>query len=210
VLYPEAQEQAQLEIDAVVGSDRLPEWGDREKLPFVRGVIEETLRCVYVTPWSLETNPVARDADHGYRRTNASLCEQRRRIYGLQDPSRRWHRQLRELCSPNIPLHLTNCAHGRYGLSIMMRTDSLTRENSTQLVSTPRTRHSMDLVYQETSPSAPTSRSVPGDEYVRVSTPLKEAYSLPCQDFSGLSASPTSKMPMDTRSQSSMRHLHPV
>lgn len=45
VLFPEAQVKAQEEIDSVIGSGRLPEWNDRKDLPYVRGVVEETLRC---------------------------------------------------------------------------------------------------------------------------------------------------------------------
>ncbi|KAF7344716.1 O-methylsterigmatocystin oxidoreductase [Mycena venus] len=44
VLHPECQAQAQKEIDSVVGGARLPEFGDREDLPFVEGVLQETLR----------------------------------------------------------------------------------------------------------------------------------------------------------------------
>ena len=44
VLFPEAQKRAQREIDAVVGSDRLPDFSDRPSLPFVEAVLRETLR----------------------------------------------------------------------------------------------------------------------------------------------------------------------
>ncbi|KAI8648298.1 hypothetical protein NCS56_01514000 [Fusarium sp. Ph1] len=44
VLFPEAQKKAQEEIDSVIGNGRLPEWNDRKDLPYVRGVVEETLR----------------------------------------------------------------------------------------------------------------------------------------------------------------------
>ncbi|KPM40116.1 hypothetical protein AK830_g6438 [Neonectria ditissima] len=43
-LYPEEMKKAQEEIDRVVGSSRLPEWEDEKDLPFVRGMIKETLR----------------------------------------------------------------------------------------------------------------------------------------------------------------------
>jgi len=44
VLHPECQAKAQKEIDSVVGGARLPEFGDREDLPFVEGILQETLR----------------------------------------------------------------------------------------------------------------------------------------------------------------------
>ncbi|KAF8175026.1 cytochrome P450 [Mycena galopus ATCC 62051] len=46
VLHPECQTKAQKQIDSVVGGARLPEFGDREDLPFVDGILQETLRCV--------------------------------------------------------------------------------------------------------------------------------------------------------------------
>ncbi|ETS87774.1 hypothetical protein PFICI_01602 [Pestalotiopsis fici W106-1] len=44
VLFSEAQAKAQREIDAIIGDSRIPEWKDRPVLPYVRGVVEETLR----------------------------------------------------------------------------------------------------------------------------------------------------------------------
>ncbi|KAF5013804.1 hypothetical protein FDECE_222 [Fusarium decemcellulare] len=44
ILFPEIQAKAQEEIDRVIGSSRLPTWDDRSDLPYVRGVVEETLR----------------------------------------------------------------------------------------------------------------------------------------------------------------------
>lgn len=44
VLYPECQKRAQDEIDAVVGTNRLPELEDRERLPYVECVMQETMR----------------------------------------------------------------------------------------------------------------------------------------------------------------------
>ncbi|KAF7342918.1 Cytochrome P450 [Mycena sanguinolenta] len=43
-LHPESQAKAQKEIDSVVGDMRLPEFRDREDLPFVEGILQETLR----------------------------------------------------------------------------------------------------------------------------------------------------------------------
>ena len=50
VLHPEVQRKAQEELDAVVGTDRLPSLVDRENLPYVESVMKETLRWHPVTP----------------------------------------------------------------------------------------------------------------------------------------------------------------
>ncbi|KAJ7881996.1 cytochrome P450 [Mycena olivaceomarginata] len=44
ILYPECQTKAQKELDSVVGDLRLPVFGDRGSLPFVEGILQETLR----------------------------------------------------------------------------------------------------------------------------------------------------------------------
>ncbi|KAF7352084.1 Cytochrome P450 [Mycena venus] len=44
ILHPECQERAQKEIDSVVGDTRLPEFSDRGDLPFMEGILQETLR----------------------------------------------------------------------------------------------------------------------------------------------------------------------
>lgn len=44
LLFPEVQAAAQNEIDQVVGSDRLPEIGDRESLPYVSAILKEIWR----------------------------------------------------------------------------------------------------------------------------------------------------------------------
>lgn len=43
-LNAEVQRMAQAEIDSVVGSDRLPDFIDRERLPYITAVMKETLR----------------------------------------------------------------------------------------------------------------------------------------------------------------------
>ncbi|KAF9476061.1 cytochrome P450 [Pholiota conissans] len=42
--YPKIQKKAQAELDAVVGWERMPEYEDRENLPYIRALINETLR----------------------------------------------------------------------------------------------------------------------------------------------------------------------
>lgn len=50
VLHPDIQARAQAEIDAVVGSGRLPDMGDRDSLPLVRRIIKESLRWRTAVP----------------------------------------------------------------------------------------------------------------------------------------------------------------
>jgi cytochrome P450 len=50
LLYPDVQAKAQAELDAIVGSDRLPDFSDRGHLPYVNSVILETLRWKVVAP----------------------------------------------------------------------------------------------------------------------------------------------------------------
>lgn len=50
VLFPEAQEKAQAEIDAIVGRDRLPTLADRPNLPYVEALVEEVMRWAPVVP----------------------------------------------------------------------------------------------------------------------------------------------------------------
>jgi cytochrome P450 len=44
IAFPEVQRRAQVELDAVVGRDRLPTFDDAPRLPYVRAIIEEVIR----------------------------------------------------------------------------------------------------------------------------------------------------------------------
>jgi hypothetical protein len=44
--FPECVCKAQAEIDAFVGQDRMPDFGDQKSLPYLDGFIKETLRYV--------------------------------------------------------------------------------------------------------------------------------------------------------------------
>ncbi|EIM84654.1 cytochrome P450 [Stereum hirsutum FP-91666 SS1] len=48
--HPEIQRQAQSEIDAIIGQDRLPDWDDETSLPYVGALVKEVLRWRIVTP----------------------------------------------------------------------------------------------------------------------------------------------------------------
>lgn len=44
--FPEVQCRAQEEIDSVVGRDRLPDFSDIERLPYLSAVMKEVMRRV--------------------------------------------------------------------------------------------------------------------------------------------------------------------
>ena len=49
-LYPDVQKKAQAELDAVVGTDRLPSFEDKENLPYVSALCSEVIRWLPVAP----------------------------------------------------------------------------------------------------------------------------------------------------------------
>ena len=49
-LHPEVQQKAQKQIDAVIGTDRLPEFEDVESMPYVQAIVKELLRWQPVAP----------------------------------------------------------------------------------------------------------------------------------------------------------------
>ncbi|KAJ7058076.1 cytochrome P450 [Mycena amicta] len=53
VLHPECQQRAQKEIDDVIGPGRLPEFNDRENLPYVECLYQEVYRWAPVVPLGL-------------------------------------------------------------------------------------------------------------------------------------------------------------
>ncbi|PHH78438.1 hypothetical protein CDD80_6845 [Ophiocordyceps camponoti-rufipedis] len=53
VVFPEVQRKAQEEIDRVVGSRRLPDFKDRENLPYIEAMIKESVRWIPAAPVSM-------------------------------------------------------------------------------------------------------------------------------------------------------------
>lgn len=51
-MFPEVQAKAQAELDAVVGTDRLPSFEDRSQLPYVSALAFEVMRWHAVVPIS--------------------------------------------------------------------------------------------------------------------------------------------------------------
>ena len=57
MLHPEVQRKAQAEIDRIVGRERLPDFEDREHLPYLECVLKEVFR--YVTIWFTTCGPLS-------------------------------------------------------------------------------------------------------------------------------------------------------
>jgi cytochrome P450 family 619 len=53
VTWPEVQRKAQAEIDAVISEDRVPDFDDYDKLPFIAQIIKEAHRWRPVAPLSV-------------------------------------------------------------------------------------------------------------------------------------------------------------
>ncbi|KAI0662031.1 CyP450 monooxygenase [Cubamyces menziesii] len=67
VLHPEVQRKAQAELDAVVGSHRLPEHGDRPQLPYINALMKELLRWHVTLPIGVPHKTVRDTELGGYR-----------------------------------------------------------------------------------------------------------------------------------------------
>ena len=66
VLYPDIQAQAQVEIDAIIGNERLPTIDDREKLPYVSALAMEVMRWHVVAPAGVPHRVMEDDIHDGY------------------------------------------------------------------------------------------------------------------------------------------------
>ena len=60
--YPDAQKQAQKELDEVVGRKRLPDLSDKDNLPYMEALIAEIQRCGNVAPFSV-THALSQDIE---------------------------------------------------------------------------------------------------------------------------------------------------
>jgi Cytochrome P450 len=64
VLHPDAQRRAQMEIDKIVGTDRLPDFSDEMSLPYVSALIKEVLRWHPVAPIGTPYSPHFRRSEN--------------------------------------------------------------------------------------------------------------------------------------------------
>ncbi|KAG7451824.1 cytochrome P450 [Guyanagaster necrorhizus] len=66
LLYPDIQATAQAEIDAIIGTDRLPRCDDRERLPYINALALEVSRWHTVGPLGLPHSVSEDDVHSGY------------------------------------------------------------------------------------------------------------------------------------------------
>ncbi|KAI0062668.1 CyP450 monooxygenase [Artomyces pyxidatus] len=64
--YPDTQKKAQAELDAVTGRERLPDYSDRPRLPYIDAICKELLRWNVVTPIALPHAAMQDDEYNGY------------------------------------------------------------------------------------------------------------------------------------------------
>lgn len=67
VQYPEVRKKAQQELDTVVGPDRLPDFSDRESLPYINAVLKEVTRWHSVVPLGVSHRVMEEDEYNGFR-----------------------------------------------------------------------------------------------------------------------------------------------
>ncbi|KAG2070197.1 cytochrome P450 [Suillus decipiens] len=72
-LFPDVQKQAQAEIDAVIGPDRLPSFADRDSLPYIEALVKEVLRWNVVAPTAIPHRVTEDDIHDGYYIPKGSL-----------------------------------------------------------------------------------------------------------------------------------------
>ena len=66
VIHPEIQAKAQVEIDRVVGLDRLPSFEDRQSLPYIDAIYREVLRWKPPDPMGIAHRAEKDDTYKGY------------------------------------------------------------------------------------------------------------------------------------------------
>jgi len=64
-LNPECQERAQNELDTIVGTGRLPDLSDRDSLPYVEALVQETLRIYPAVPLGVPHRSIEDDVYNG-------------------------------------------------------------------------------------------------------------------------------------------------
>ena len=65
-LNPSVQQRAQAQLDAVVGSGRLPDFGDRPALPYIDAIVREALRWMPIVPLGIAHRTVEDDEFGGF------------------------------------------------------------------------------------------------------------------------------------------------
>lgn len=78
VMFPEVQAQAQAEIDAVVGNDRLPDFSDKDHLPYINALVLEVTRWHTTAPIGMALHYWSNRVAHNSPPSNPSSSHGRR------------------------------------------------------------------------------------------------------------------------------------
>ena len=73
-LFPDIQQRAKQEIDAVVGCEELVSFKDRPSLPYVEALFREILRWSPVVPLSVSHASTSNDVYNGYFIPKGAEC----------------------------------------------------------------------------------------------------------------------------------------
>lgn len=73
VMFPDVREKAQEEIDRVVGLSRLPNFTDRDSLPYINAIVKEALRWHPIVPMGFPHVSDEEDFIAGYRIPKGSI-----------------------------------------------------------------------------------------------------------------------------------------
>ena len=65
-LNPHVVRKAQEELDTVIGSERLPELSDQDKLPYISALVKELLRWGCPFPFGIPKRAMEDDVYRGY------------------------------------------------------------------------------------------------------------------------------------------------
>ncbi|KAJ4478123.1 cytochrome P450 [Lentinula aciculospora] len=74
ILYPETQRIAQVELDCIVGPDRLPSFDDYNNLPYIRAIVKEILRWRGVVSLGVPHKLSQDDHYEGYLLPKDTVC----------------------------------------------------------------------------------------------------------------------------------------
>lgn len=66
VHHPYVQTRGQAEIDLVIGRDRLPNFSDKDELPYISAICREVMRWRLVTPLAVDHAAAQDDIYEGY------------------------------------------------------------------------------------------------------------------------------------------------
>ncbi|KAK7449185.1 hypothetical protein VKT23_013331 [Stygiomarasmius scandens] len=66
VIHQDVQKKIQAELDSVLGGERLPEFSDKEHLPYLWNVLREVMRWLVVFPFAIPHRAMAADTYNGY------------------------------------------------------------------------------------------------------------------------------------------------